>query len=77
MLIDGLWAATGARQAPCYTALVTIVSGLLTAFGAGDLVPFIGPAVGIVAVIALVSAVASFISHRDKTNTLVAAGIRP
>lgn len=59
------------------TALTAVVGGLLAAFGAGDLVPFIGPAVnGLLAVIALGSAITSFISHRNKTNAMVAAGIK-
>lgn len=59
------------------TALVTIVTGLLAAFGAGDIVPYVGPAVqGLLALIALGSSIMSFVSHRNKTNTLTAAGLK-
>lgn len=58
------------------SSLVTIIGGILTAFGAGSVVPDIGPAInGILAIITLVSAIVSFISHRNKTNVMVAAGI--
>ncbi len=59
------------------TSLAAIVCGLLTAFGAGDLVPFVGPALqGALAIITLITAVASFVSHRNKTVAMVAAGIK-
>ncbi len=43
------------------TALVTIIGGIATAFGAGDLVPLVGPAVqGLLALVTLGAAVWSF-----------------
>lgn len=48
-------------------AIVTVVGGLATGFGAGDLVPLIGPAVqGLLAIISLMAGVYSWWSHREK-----------
>jgi hypothetical protein len=58
------------------SSLVALIGMLLTAFGAGDIVPTIGPAVqGILAIITFGASVWSFISHRNKTVAMTAAGI--
>ena len=57
-------------------SLVTIIGGILTALGAGNLVPLIGPAVqGVLAVVTLGAAIWSMYSHRQKSATIAAAGI--
>lgn len=59
------------------SALTTIIAGLLTAFGAGNVVPLVGPAVqGILAVVTLGAAIYSFVVHRQNTAAMVAAGIK-
>ena len=58
------------------SSLVALLGGILTAFGAGNIVPTIGPAIqGILAIVTFGAAVWSFISHRNKTNALIAAGV--
>ena len=58
------------------TALLALITGVLTALGYGSLVPLIGPAVqGILALIALGTAIWSVVSHMQKSASLTAAGI--
>lgn len=59
------------------SAIIVVVGGLLTAFNAGSLVPYVGPAVqGLLAIVTLVAAVWSWWKQRSKTSTIVAAGIK-
>lgn len=59
------------------TALITIIGGILTVLGAGNVVPLIGPALqGLLAIITFGAAVWSFVSHRNKNAAIAAAGIK-
>jgi len=58
-------------------SLTALITGILTAFGAGNIVPVIGPAINVIlALVTLGTAIASVVSHRNKTNAMVAAGIK-
>jgi len=57
-------------------ALLALITGVLAALGYGSLVPLVGPAVqGLLALVALGTAIYSVVSHMQKTSTIVAAGI--
>ncbi len=57
------------------TALLAVVTGIVTALGYGSLVPLIGPAVqGVLALTALITGIWSVVSHMKKTAT-IAAGV--
>ena len=57
-------------------AVVSLITGIVTALGYGSLVPLIGPAIqGILALIALGTGIWSVVSHMKKTATIQAAGI--
>jgi len=56
-------------------ALATIIGGILTVFNAGDIVPYLGPALqGGLAIFTLIMGVVSLFSHNKKNNELIAAG---
>lgn len=55
------------------SAAVALIGGILTALGAGDAVPFVGPAVqGILAIVSLGAALWSWYIHRQKNATISA-----
>lgn len=57
-------------------AVIAVITSVLTYLGAGDLVPLVGPAIqGALAVISLGAGIWSWYSHKQKTATMVAAGI--
>lgn len=50
---------------PEIASLITILGGILTAFGAGNVVPTVGPAIqGILAIVTFAAAIYSWWQHR-------------